>query len=74
MYYELKIASVTKSIAMPDSSFTTRKLNSSTFVIMEEDAYAEHPLIYVKVHPEVPVLIIGDTGCDKASKRRSHGE
>lgn len=70
----LQSTSVTTAIAMPKSSFTTRKLNSSTFVITEDDAYAEHPLIYVKVHPRAQVLVVSDTGCDKASKCRVHGE
>ena len=36
-------------------------------------AYGEHPYIYVKIHSAAPVLIIGDTGCDKASKHKTHG-
>jgi hypothetical protein len=51
------------------SSLTAKKLNSSTFLITENDAYREHPLIYVKVHPTIPVVIIGDTGCDRPSLR-----
>lgn len=70
----LQRSSATTAIAMPKSSFTTRKLNGSTFVITEDDAYAEHPLIYVKVHSRAQVLIVSDTGCDKASKRKVHGE
>jgi hypothetical protein len=59
---------------VPSSSFTTRKLNQSTFLITENDTYREHPLIYVKVHPTIPVIIIGDTGCDRPSRSKSHGE
>jgi hypothetical protein len=56
------------------SSFTTKKLNQSTFLITENDAYREHPLIYVKVHPTIPIIIIGDTGCDRPSRSKTHGE
>jgi len=58
---------------MPSSSFAAKKLNASTILITEDDTYGEHPYIYVKIHSEVPVLIIGDTGCDKASKHKKHG-
>ena len=71
--YYLIDAMASANIA-PDSSFTARKLNRSTFLIAEKDAYREHPLIYVKVHPTIPVVIIGDTGCDRPSKSRAHGE
>lgn len=59
---------------MSNSSFATRKLNASTFLVTEDDAYGEHPLIYVKVHLTVPIIIVGDTGCDRASKSKSHGK
>ena len=55
------------------SSFTTEKVNRSTFVICEEDVYGEHPLIYVKVHPKVPIVVISDTGCDKPSEKHKRG-
>jgi glutaredoxin len=59
---------------MSDSSFATKKLNASTFLVTEDDTYGEHPLIYVKVHPTVPVIVIGDTGCDRASKPKKRGK
>jgi len=58
---------------MSSSSFTAKQLNASTILITEDDAYGEHPYIYVKIHSAAPVLIIGDTGCDKASKHKTHG-
>ncbi|CAK4033703.1 Hypothetical predicted protein [Lecanosticta acicola] len=54
------------------SSFTTKKINSTTFVIREDDAYGEHPFIYVKLHPLAPVIIISDTGCDEPSEKYKH--
>ncbi|KAK3726003.1 hypothetical protein LTR37_000151 [Vermiconidia calcicola] len=51
------------------TSFTIKKINKSTFVIREDDAYKEHPLIYVKKHPKVPLIVLGDTGCDEASEK-----
>lgn len=55
------------------SSFTTRRVNKTTFVIREDDAYAEHPLIYVKVHPKAPVIVVCDTGCDEPDERHKNG-
>jgi hypothetical protein len=58
---------------MSSSSFTAKRLNASTILITEDDIYGEHPFIYVKIHPNTPVLIIGDTGCDKPSKHKTRG-
>jgi hypothetical protein len=58
---------------MSSSSFTAKRLNASTILITEDDIYGEHPFIYVKIHPKAPVLIVGDTGCDKPSKHKTHG-
>lgn len=61
------------TIMSSSSSFTAKQLNSTTILVTEDDAYGEHPYIYVKIHSIAPVLIIGDTGCDKASKHKTHG-
>lgn len=55
------------------SSFTTRRVNKSTFVVQEHDAYEELPLIFVKIHPTVPVVIVSDTGCDEPSRKHKDG-
>jgi hypothetical protein len=57
----------------PSTSFTTKRINKSTFVIREDDAYKEHPLIYAKVHPLVPLIILTDTGCDEPSDKHKKG-
>lgn len=44
------------------TSFVSRRLNSSTFVISEDDKYGELPYIYVKLYAKF--LIITDTGCN----------
>ncbi|KAK7553248.1 hypothetical protein IWX49DRAFT_309185 [Phyllosticta citricarpa] len=44
------------------SSFSARRLNRSTFVIAEDDRFCAHPLIYAKLHPQLPVLILANTG------------
>lgn len=59
---------------MPSSSFSTKRLNSTTFVITEDDKYREHPLIYAKVHPKAPIIVLSDTGCDEPSEKRRNGE
>jgi hypothetical protein len=55
------------------SSFSCERVNPTTFVIREDDAYGEHPFIYVKIHPKVPVVILSDTGCDEPSETKKHG-
>jgi glyoxylase-like metal-dependent hydrolase (beta-lactamase superfamily II) len=42
--------------------FNTTRLNSTTFVIREEDIYNDQPLIYVKIFSEPPLLLLSDTG------------
>ncbi|KAK8166314.1 beta-lactamase-like protein [Phyllosticta citrichinensis] len=44
------------------SSFSARRLNRSTFVIAEDDRFGAHPLLYAKLHPLLPVLILSNTG------------
>lgn len=55
------------------SAFSARRVNSSTFVVEENDAFGEHPLIYVKIHPEAPVIVLSDTGCDEPSEEKKSG-
>ena len=55
------------------TSFTTRKINNTTFVVLEDDLYKEQPLIYVKIHPKVPLIILSDTGCDEPSEKHKGG-
>ncbi|ESZ93639.1 hypothetical protein SBOR_5944 [Sclerotinia borealis F-4128] len=44
------------------TSFVSRRLNPSTFVIFEDDTYGEQPYIYVKLYSNY--VIITDTGCN----------
>ena len=46
--------------------FTCTRLNDTTFLIVEDDIWAEYPFIYAKVYASVLALI--DTGCGGASK------
>ncbi|KUJ24302.1 uncharacterized protein LY89DRAFT_693021 [Mollisia scopiformis] len=50
------------------TSFVSRRVNDSTFLIIEDDSYGEEPHIYVKIYPDH--LLITDTGCDSP---RKHG-
>lgn len=47
---------------LPSTSFLTRQINSSTFLVVEDDAYGELPYIYAKLYPNY--ILITDTGCD----------
>jgi glyoxylase-like metal-dependent hydrolase (beta-lactamase superfamily II) len=46
--------------------FTCTRLNSTTFVIVEEDKWDENPFIYVKLYDNT--LVVVDTGCGGATK------
>lgn len=52
------------STSSPSASFKCSKINSTTFLIVEDDVYRETPFIYAKLHPTEPILIINDTGCN----------
>lgn len=43
--------------------FRCTRLNSTTFVIVENDKYKEKPFIYVKTYTDPPLLVLSDTGC-----------
>ncbi|KAK5709008.1 hypothetical protein LTS12_028129, partial [Elasticomyces elasticus] len=58
--------------AKVSSSFTTKRINATTFVIREDDAYEEHPLIYAKLHSKAPVIVLSDTGCDEPSEKHKN--
>ncbi|TVY34048.1 hypothetical protein LSUB1_G007559 [Lachnellula subtilissima] len=56
--------------SLPSTSFFSSRVNSSTFLIIEDDSYGEQPYIYVKVYPDH--LLVTDTGCNSPrSKNRS---
>lgn len=46
--------------AEPGTCFSVSKLNSTTFLVIEEDKWDENPFIYVKTYPST--LVIVDTG------------
>ena len=43
--------------------FSCKRLNSSTYLIVENDRYEEHPFIYAKVVQKPALLLLSDTGC-----------
>ena len=46
-----------------EAYFSCRRLNSTTFVIVEHDRFGEKPFIYAKICKEIEILILSDTGC-----------
>jgi hypothetical protein len=48
--------------SVPSTSFIIRRVNGSTFLIIEDDGYGEQPYIYVKVYPKY--LLVTDTGAN----------
>ncbi|MCJ1389017.1 NAD(+) salvage pathway protein [Xylographa bjoerkii] len=43
--------------------FSCKRLNLSTYLIVENDRYQEHPFIYAKVVQSPSLLLLSDTGC-----------
>lgn len=60
--------SVTEKSPLPVTSFVSRRVNSSTFVIVEDDMYGEQPYIYVKIYSHY--LLITDTGCNSPRSKK----
>ncbi|KAF7953739.1 uncharacterized protein EAE97_001138 [Botrytis byssoidea] len=54
-------------LSLSSTSFVSRRLNTSTFVISEDDSYGEQPYIYVKLG--FNYVIITDTGCNSPRDR-----
>lgn len=50
----------------PSTCFSCSRLKSSTFLIVEDDQWAEQPFIYAKIYNHVVVLV--DTGCGGAAR------
>ena len=42
--------------------FSCRRLNSTTFLIVEDDKLGEKPFIYVKLYEQLKLVVISDTG------------
>jgi glyoxylase-like metal-dependent hydrolase (beta-lactamase superfamily II) len=51
----------------PKTSFLGRRVNGSTFLVIEDDDYGEQPYIYVKIYPNH--ILITDTGCNTPRQR-----
>ena len=47
----------------PSTCFKCKRLNQSTFVIVEDDKYGEHPFIYARIFHDPPLIVLSDTGC-----------
>jgi glyoxylase-like metal-dependent hydrolase (beta-lactamase superfamily II) len=56
------LSPATGGSSLPTTSFVSRRVNSSTFLIIEDDSYGEEPYIYAKVYSDH--LLITDTGCN----------
>ena len=50
-------------ISVQSTCFSCEKLNASTFLIVEDDKYDEHPFIYAKIYSDPPLIVLSDTGC-----------
>jgi len=57
------------SMAASKQYFTCSRVNSTTFVIHEDDKYEEHPFIYVKIYINPPLVVLSDTGCAGGSEQ-----
>lgn len=52
--------------------FSCSRLNTTTFVIHENDKYEEHPFIYVKIYDHSPLVVLSDTGCGGGHDGQGH--
>ncbi|KAG0651700.1 hypothetical protein D0Z07_2088 [Hyphodiscus hymeniophilus] len=57
-----------KGFSLPITSFISRRVNSSTFIVCEDDSFGEQPYIYVKAYEDH--LLITDTGCNSPRSSR----
>jgi glyoxylase-like metal-dependent hydrolase (beta-lactamase superfamily II) len=53
---------LTASTSSPTTSFLSKRINKSTFLVIEDDVYGEQPYIYVKIYPDY--ILVTDTGCN----------
>lgn len=58
----------------PETCFTCRRLNPSTFIIIEADNYGELPFIYAKIYTSPPLLVLSDVGCGTTSCEASRAQ
>ncbi|PNS18220.1 hypothetical protein CAC42_7589 [Sphaceloma murrayae] len=56
------------------SSFFATKINASTFAITEDDRFSEHPLLYAKIYPNRPIIVLSDTGLDSPHDRSKNAK
>ncbi|KAF1350244.1 hypothetical protein BDV97DRAFT_185490 [Delphinella strobiligena] len=59
----------TQTMKLNHTSFTAERVNSTTFLIIEDDSWGERPRIYALLHPGLHVLVLSDTGCDSPRER-----
>lgn len=55
-----------------EEKFLCTRVNSTTFVIVEDDEYAEHPFIYARIYESLVVL--SDTGCGSSADAPEHSQ
>ncbi|KAL2063545.1 hypothetical protein VTL71DRAFT_5350 [Oculimacula yallundae] len=51
----------------PSTSFTSTRVNESTLLVIEDDAFGEGPYIYVKIYPQH--ILLNDTGCNNPRQK-----
>jgi glyoxylase-like metal-dependent hydrolase (beta-lactamase superfamily II) len=56
------MASIDERDSSPSTSFISRRVNNSTFLVIEDDGYGEQPYIYIKIYEQY--LLLTDTGCN----------
>ncbi|PQE21770.1 Metallo-beta-lactamase domain-containing 2 protein [Rutstroemia sp. NJR-2017a WRK4] len=49
--------------SLPTTSFVSRRVNPSTFVVSEDDDFGEQPYIYIKIYAKF--IVVTDSGCNK---------
>ncbi|KZW02775.1 Metallo-hydrolase/oxidoreductase [Exidia glandulosa HHB12029] len=52
----------------PSTCFTATRLSSTTWKIVQADAFDENPFIYLKLFPDRPLALLVDTGCGEYAR------
>jgi glyoxylase-like metal-dependent hydrolase (beta-lactamase superfamily II) len=63
------MASTDEHRPSPCASFISRRVNNSTFLVIEDDDYGEQPYIYIKIYEQY--LLLTDTGCNNPRSKKA---
>lgn len=54
------------------AAYSCRRLNQTTFLVVHDDKFGEHPFVYVKIYDNPRLVVVFDTGCGPNAAADSH--